>query len=342
MNSNHIFSYKDSGVDIDGAEEFVGYIKQKLAATSHRGVISKIGGFASLFDLSDAIKGIAEPVILSSTDGVGTKLLVAQALGKHDTIGQDLVAMCVNDILVQGGRPLFFLDYIAMGKLNHDILQKIIDGIVIGCNLGKVSLVGGETAEMPDMYSDNKYDLAGFVVGIADKSNLRPDIPSIKEGDALVGIASNGFHSNGYSLLRKLKIDYSTKCGNLTFGELLMKPTFIYTDSILNILPHVKGMAHITGGGLYGNVPRIIPDGLCAEIDLSSWPLIDEFSIVRDRGVSEQEMLKTFNTGLGIVCITDCPDKVINILHDVGNDCYVIGRMISDVKNKVAFVNHLN
>ncbi|MBT6014970.1 MAG: phosphoribosylformylglycinamidine cyclo-ligase, partial [Nitrosomonadales bacterium] len=276
-------TYKNSGVDIEAGNNLIDKIKPYAKSTFRKEVLGSLGGFGSMFEMPEHINN---PVLVSGTDGVGTKLKLAFELNKHDTIGQDLVAMCVNDIIVQGAEPLFFLDYYACGKLNTKIAEKVIKGISDGCKLAKCSLVGGETAEMPGMYLDDEYDLAGFCVGAVDKKKII-DGSDVDEGDVLLGISSSGAHSNGYSLIRKIisekKINLNLNFGNESLGEVLMKPTKIYTQSILEVLKteNISAMAHITGGGLTENIPRVIPEGLKAIISKDSWGMPKLFKWIK-------------------------------------------------------------
>ncbi len=298
-------AYRDAGVDVDAGDALVERIKPWAARTMREGVIGGLGGFGGLFGL----KGYQDPVLVSGTDGVGTKLLVAQQLGRHGTIGIDLVAMCVNDIAVMGAEPLFFLDYFATGKLDVDVAEQVVAGIARGCELSGCALLGGETAEMPGMYGPGHYDLAGFAVGVVERSRIL-DGSSIRPGDRLVGIPSAGLHSNGYSLVRKLlltpELDLSADPGGLgrPLGDELLEPTRLYPRLLLGIREAwpLKGATHITGGGLPGNVPRMLPAGAAARMWRGSWPVPPIFSLLqRVGGLSEAETVKTFNCGLGLV-----------------------------------------
>jgi phosphoribosylformylglycinamidine cyclo-ligase len=325
-------TYKDAGVDIDAGNELVERIKPFVKRTRRPEVLSGIGGFGGLFALPPG--RYREPVLVSGTDGVGTKLMLAQQLDRHDTIGIDLVAMCVNDILVQGAEPLFFLDYFACGKLDTAVAADVIAGIADGCLQAGAALVGGETAEMPDMYSDGDYDLAGFTVGAVERAKLI-DGSAIEAGDALIGIASSGPHSNGYSLIRKI-LD---RAGDAEIdGEpanvRLLAPTRIYVKAILALIEtiRVKGLAHITGGGLTENVPRIFHAALDAEIDTSSWQQGPVFDWLAEHGnVETDEMRRTFNCGVGMVVVVDQSkvDDAIRILTDQGEDAWRIGRIVA-------------
>ncbi len=303
-------TYRDAGVDIDAGNEVVERIKPLVKRSFRPEVMGGLGGFGALFDLSGKYK---EPVLVSGTDGVGTKLKLAQQLNRHDTIGIDLVAMCVNDVLVQGAEPLFFLDYFATGKLDVDTTVAVVGGIAKGCELSGCALIGGETAEMPDMYPPGEYDLAGFCVAGVEKSKIL-DGAKVRAGDVLIGIASSGPHSNGYSLIRRI-YDRAGRPADLDLGDgvklvdALMAPTRLYVKPILELLAGAHGgdvhaMAHITGGGLTENIIRVVPDGLGLRIDASSWPLPPVFEwLQREGNVSREEMWRTFNCGIGFVLI---------------------------------------
>jgi phosphoribosylformylglycinamidine cyclo-ligase len=299
-------SYKDAGVDIDAGDALVERIKPLAKATMRPEVLTGIGGFGAVIEIAKKYK---EPVLISGTDGVGTKLKLGFMLNKHDTVGIDLVAMSVNDILVQGAEPLFFLDYFATGKLELDTAEAVIRGIAEGCKQAGCALIGGETAEMPSMYPDGEYDLAGFAVGVAEKSRLI-DGSSIKPGDVVLGLASTGCHSNGYSLVRKLievsGADLKADFHGRPFGEVLMAPTRIYVKPLLSLMEKlpVKGMAHITGGGLTGNIPRVLPEGCAVELSRSAWnwgPLFDWLQ--KTAQIDNAEMYRTFNCGIGMVVV---------------------------------------
>lgn len=302
-------TYRDAGVDIDAGNAVVERIKPLVARTMRDGVMSGLGGFGALFDLAGRYR---EPVLVSGTDGVGTKLLLAQQLGRHDTIGIDLVGMCVNDVLVQGAQPLFFLDYFATGKLDVDTAVAVVGGIANGCEQAGCALIGGETAEMPDMYEPGSYDLAGFCVGAVEKSELL-DGSRISAGDAIIGIASSGAHSNGYSLIRRIIARAAQPLDSLiddgiSLADALLAPTRIYVKPVLDLLEHqpVHGMAHITGGGLTENITRVVPEQLAVHIDSSSWPQSALFAwLQREGNVSNDEMWRTFNCGIGYVLIVD-------------------------------------
>ena len=315
-------AYKNAGVDIEAGENLVERLKPHIKTTKRSGLMGGVGGFGAFFDLN-AARNYEEPVLVSSTDGVGTKLKLAFQLGRHETVGVDCVAMCVNDIIVHGAEPLYFLDYFATGKLSLDDAEAVIAGVADGCRQAGCALIGGETAEMPGMYDPGEYDLAGFSVGAIEKSGII-DGSAIQDGDVILGLASSGLHSNGFSLVRKL-IDESEGgsygapqpfTNGKTLGEYLLTPTRIYARSILKALtvqtsrdnPAIHGMAHITGGGLPGNVPRILPEGLCAEIDLGAWRADPVFHWLRQLGhLSDEDMLQTFNCGIGMIVI--CPPE---------------------------------
>jgi len=312
-------AYRRAGVDIDAAGELVRRIKPLAQATFNKGVLTDIGGFGGLFKL-DAHE-YADPVLVSSTDGVGTKLLLAFDLDGHSTVGIDLVAMSVNDILVQGAKPLFFLDYFATGKLDVDVAERVIKGISVGCADAGCALLGGETAEMPGFYPDGHYDLAGFCVGIADNSKI-VDGSTIGIGDAVIGIASSGPHSNGYSLIRSILaasgLGPSDRLpgGDQTIAQALLAPTRIYVKTVRNLLRDfpIKGMAHITGGGFYENVPRILPKGVAARLAMDTWEIPPVFHWLKDAGgLSWPEMLQTFNCGIGFMLVVD-KDRAADVL----------------------------
>ncbi|OGQ94451.1 MAG: phosphoribosylformylglycinamidine cyclo-ligase [Deltaproteobacteria bacterium RIFOXYD12_FULL_57_12] len=327
--------YAEAGVDIDKGNEFVARIKNIASKTFRRGVITDIGGFSGLFAIGSTYK---DPVLVSSTDGVGTKLTIAKLCNKHDTIGIDLVAMSVNDIAVGGARPLFFLDYLAVGSLDLEVATDVIKGIARGCEIACCSLIGGETAEMPGMYAPGDYDLAGFVVGITERDKII-DGSEIRVGDRIIGLASTGLHSNGYSLARKicfeelgLTVDQQIKELDCTLGEELLKPTRIYSESLLNLIKNyqVTGMVHITGGGLIDNIPRVLPQGSRAIIDKESWPVPPIFSFLQKKGnVSTQEMCRTFNMGIGMVVIVkeDMAEDAMQHLKALGETPYLIGEI---------------
>ncbi len=299
-------SYRDAGVDIDAGNALVERIKPMARRTSRPEVLGGLGGFGALFDLSGRYR---QPVLVSGTDGVGTKLKLAQRLDRHDSIGIDLVAMCVNDVLVQGAEPLFFLDYFATGRLDVEIAARVVDGIARGCEQAGCALVGGETAEMPDMYAPGDYDLAGFTVGAVEKDRLL-DGSRIQAGDILLGIASSGPHSNGYSLIRRILErtgePFDLDIGGTSLADALMAPTTLYVKPILDLLtgPTLHGLAHITGGGLSENIVRVVPEGLGIDIDASAWPEPAVFEWLRREGnVAREDMWRTFNCGIGFVVI---------------------------------------
>ncbi len=331
-------TYKDAGVDINAANKFVKSLKTLVKPSMRPEVVSDIGGFGSFFALHN--EKYNAPVLVSSTDGVGTKLRIAFMMNKHDTIGIDLVAMCVNDIVVQGAEPLFMLDYISIGKFDEDILTDLVKGIVVGCRQAGCSLVGGETAEMPSFYKDGDYDVAGFVVGVVEKDNII-DGSSITVCDKIVGIASSGVHSNGLSLARKVIFDkkgmnpedFLEELG-CTVGEELLKPTKIYVKTILNLLRdfQIHGIAHITGGGLVDNISRILPKGCMANIHLGCWDVPPVFSLIQSEGgIDDEEMLKTFNNGIGMVLVVRQKDEedVIQRLNALNEKAFVIGEIES-------------
>ncbi len=332
-----IVTYQSSGVDIDGANSFVRSIQNMMGSSCSPAVIRTRGGFGGLFDFSR--EKYHEPVLVSSTDGVGTKLLIAQAVGKHDTIGIDCVAMNVNDILCVGARPLFFLDYIACGKLHQEVLKNVVAGIVKGCRQSGCGLIGGETAEMPGMYGSEEYDLAGFAVGVVEKQKC-VDGSDIRPGDQMIGLASSGLHSNGFSLVRKV---FSPAEQKRLAGELL-KPTRIYVREVLACLENfsLKGIAHITGGAYYEKLTKILPPGMCFIVDRKSWPVPEIFGRVQDQGrVPREDMYKTFNMGIGMVLVVRPQDvvPVKNFLARRRLKTYVIGEVAKDTKRKLRFLN---
>ncbi|WP_133512308.1 phosphoribosylformylglycinamidine cyclo-ligase [Candidatus Thiosymbion oneisti] len=332
---NHIvsLSYRDAGVDIDAGNALVERIKPLAAATFRPGVVTGLGGFGALFELPPG--RYRRPVLVSGTDGVGTKLKLALALGRHDTLGIDLVAMCANDILVAGAEPLFFLDYYATGRLDLEVATSVVAGIARGCELAGCALGGGETAEMPGMYAQGDYDLAGFCVGIVEKDQLlTPE--RVRPGDVLIGLASSGAHANGYSLIRKVieisGADLTAPLGASTLGELLLAPTRIYVKPLLNLIRElpVHGMAHITGGGLPENLPRMLPQGVRACIDPDSWQRPAVFDWIQSQGaVTTPEMLRTFNCGVGMVVCTPAADarRACDLLTRAGEQAWPIGRI---------------
>ena len=331
-------TYKTAGVDITKGDKLIDIIKPFARSTFRKEVIADIGSFGAFFKLD--LSKYKNPVLVSSTDGVGTKLKIAFMLKKHDTVGIDLVAMCVNDILTSGAEPLFFLDYFATGKLSTKTAADVIKGIANGCKMAGCSLIGGETAEMPGLYNEGEYDLAGFSVGIVERNKII-DGSGIRSGDIIIGLSSNGLHSNGYSLARKLflgikkyKPNKFIRELNHTIGEELLKPTRIYVKSILPFLKtfKIKGMAHITGGGITENLPRIIPEGsgLGAVIKKVSWPVHKIFDIIQTSGnISDKEMYRTFNMGIGFILVVSKADvmKIIKKLHSLGEKAFVIGHI---------------
>lgn len=326
--------YKDAGVDIDAGAQLVERIKPIAKRTQRPGVMSGLGGFGSLFELP--LNRYKRPVLVSGTDGVGTKLKLAMMLGKHDTIGIDLVAMCVNDIIVTGAEPLFFLDYYATGKLNLGVASDVIAGIGKGCELSGAALVGGETAEMPGMYEGEDYDLAGFSVGIVEKENII-DGSQVAAGDVLIGLASSGAHSNGYSLIRKvieLQDDLEQTLGGEPLADTLLEPTRIYVKTLLDLISKypVHALAHITGGGITENLPRALPNNTVANVTLGSWPTPALFDWLQEEGnISDNEMLKTFNCGIGmVVCVAEKDAKnVLTHLNNNGESAFIIGNISS-------------
>jgi phosphoribosylformylglycinamidine cyclo-ligase len=333
QNAKSSLSYRDAGVDIDAGDALVDRIKPLAKKTLREGVLAGIGGFGALFEVPKRYK---EPVLVSGTDGVGTKLKLAFHLNRHDTVGQDLVAMSVNDILVQGAESLFFLDYFACGKLDVDTAARVVGGIAKGCELAGCALIGGETAEMPSMYPDGEYDLAGFAVGVVEKSKII-DGKSIVPGDVVLGLASSGAHSNGYSLVRKIiersNPDLEAKFdGERTLADCIMAPTRIYVKQVLATLEQVsiKGMAHITGGGLTENVPRVLPENTQAVLHKAAWPRPKLFQWLQAEGnVAEDEMHRVFNCGIGMAVIVAAADadKAIAVLQAQGETVYRIGEI---------------
>ncbi|BBL71888.1 phosphoribosylformylglycinamidine cyclo-ligase [Methylogaea oryzae] len=326
--------YRSAGVDINAGNALVERIKPIAARTRIPGVLAGLGGFGSLFELpKDRFRN---PVLVAGTDGVGTKLKLAQQLDRHDTIGIDLVGMCVNDIVVQGAEPLFFLDYFACGKLDVDVAASVVAGIGQGCEQAGCALVGGETAEMPGMYAEGDYDLAGFCVGAVEKDDIL-DGSKVRRGDVLIGLASSGPHSNGYSLIRKIVersgVDLASDLDGASLGDRLMAPTRIYVKSLLQLVKElpVHALAHITGGGLTENLPRVLPKGVCAVIDLESWrrPAVFDW-LQKQGGVEESEMLRTFNCGIGmILCVpAGHSDAAVARLNALGEQACVIGEIV--------------
>ena len=334
-------TYKSAGVDVKEGQRAVALMKNAVKETFTKNVLTGLGGFGGLFELD--LTGIEKPVLVSGTDGVGTKLKLAFMMDKHDTIGRDCVAMCVNDILCQGAKPLFFLDYLATGKLEAKKAETIVTGIAKACKESGASLIGGETAEMPGFYDDGEYDLAGFVVGIVDKDRMITG-KNIGPGDALVGISSSGMHSNGFSLARKILFqqenmkptDYSPRLGT-TIGEALLIPTKLYVKPILQLMEtvKVKGMSHITGGGFYENIPRMLPEGLGVEMKRGSFPVPEIFRMIQDLGkIDEKEMYNTFNMGIGMVLAVakEDLDKTLRTLAESGEEAFYMGDVVSKTR----------
>jgi len=335
--SNKPMTYRDAGVDIDAGEALVDAIKPLAASTKRAGADGALGGFGGLFDLKAA--GFKDPILVSGTDGVGTKLMLAFATGRHETIGIDLVAMCANDVLAQGAEPLFFLDYFATGKLETGTAAKVVGGIAEGCRQAGCTLVGGETAEMPGMYAPGHYDLAGFVVGAVERSDVLPKTDEMNAGDVLIGLPSSGPHANGYSLVRRIVersgLSWDDKApfdDKLTLGEALLAPTRIYVKSVLQLikLKRIKGLAHITGGGLTENAPRMCPDHLVPKFDYSAWELPPVFKWLQEIGqVSDEEMRRTFNCGVGMVLAVEpaVAQPLMERLFNEGEAPFVIGEL---------------
>ncbi|NVK88317.1 MAG: phosphoribosylformylglycinamidine cyclo-ligase, partial [Gammaproteobacteria bacterium] len=337
-------SYKDAGVDIDAGNALVDRIKGVAKRTRRPEVMAGLGGFGALFELP---KGYQEPVLVSGTDGVGTKLRLAMDAGIHDSIGIDLVAMCVNDLIVGGAEPLFFLDYYATGKLDVDIAAAVVDGIGKGCELSGCALVGGETAEMPGMYEGSDYDLAGFCVGIVEKSKIL-DGNAISEGDHIIAMASSGPHSNGYSLVRKIievsGADLNQPFADTTLGKALLEPTRIYVKSLLDVIKRfdVHGLAHITGGGFTENIPRVLPANTQATIDTNSWELPPIFAWLQENGnVELSEMYRTFNCGVGMVVVVPAAQsaEVIAALNEHGENAWLLGQIDAQTSSHQVVMN---
>ena len=336
-------TYADAGVDIEKASNLVENIKKIAQQTPRSGVMGEIGGFGGLFSLN--IGNLTSPVLVSSTDGVGTKLKIAFMTGTHDTVGIDLVAMCVNDIVVEGAKPLFFLDYLSMGKLDTDIAIAVVAGVGEGCRQAGCALLGGETAEMPGFYKGNEYDLVGFVVGIVENSKII-DGTEIRVGNQIIGISSSGLHSNGYSLVRKicfdiLKLDVDTYVPDLgqTIGEELLTPTKIYSDTVHPIIRDLPifGLAHITGGGITDNILRVIPEGCGILLRKNSWEIPPVFNFLREAGnITEPEMMRTFNNGIGFIAIVpeDSTQEIVERLVAVNEKAFVIGEVVERKDSK--------
>ena len=344
-------SYRDAGVDIDAGNELVERIKPAVKSTKRPGSDTEIGGFGGLFDLKAA--GFKDPILVAANDGVGTKLKIAIDSGVHDTVGIDLVAMCVNDLIVQGAEPLFFLDYYATGKLENDVAVAVVEGIAAGCRDANCALIGGETAEMPGMYKAGDYDLAGFCVGAAERGNMLPN-DDIQEGDVIIGLRSSGVHSNGYSLVRKIVelsgLNWQSPApfeDGVTLGEALLRPTRIYVRQILAALKNgvpIKALAHITGGGFTENIPRVLPDNLAASIDRSAIVAPPVFNwLASEGGIETDEMMRTFNCGVGMVLVTsaDQKDALIKELEDTGEEPLVLGELVAREGDAVVYSGEL-
>jgi len=330
-------AYKQAGVDIAAGNEAVERMKKHVKRTFRPEVLTDLGGFGGLFGLNK--DKYEEPVLVSGTDGVGTKLKIAFAMDKHDTIGIDAVAMCVNDIIVQGAEPLFFLDYLACGKVEPEKIEAIVKGIADGCQQAGCALIGGETAEMPGMYQGEEYDIAGFTVGIVDKKKII-DGTTIAPGDAVIGVASSGIHSNGYSLVRRLLLEQSgyslqdalPELDGAKLGDVLIEPTKIYVKSALALAEQVtvKGMAHITGGGFIENIPRVLPEGVNVNVEYGSWPIQPIFNLMQAKGsITNRDMFTTFNMGIGLVVVVPAEqaDKALSVLAEQGEKAYRIGEV---------------
>lgn len=325
-------AYAQSGVDVEAGYEVVERIKKHVARTERLGVMGALGGFGGMFDLTKL--DVKEPVLVSGTDGVGTKLMLAIQYDKHDTIGQDCVAMCVNDIVAAGAEPLYFLDYIATGKNEPAKLEQVVAGVAEGCVQAGCGLIGGETAEMPGMYREDDYDLAGFAVGIAEKSQII-DGSKVKEGDILLGLASSGIHSNGYSLVRRVFADFDggallPELNGKALKDVLLEPTRIYVQQVLPLVKDelVNGIAHITGGGFIENIPRMFSDGLAAEVEEDKIPVLPIFTALETYGkINHEEMFEIFNMGIGLVLAVS-PEKVEKVRESVNEDVYEIGRIV--------------
>jgi phosphoribosylformylglycinamidine cyclo-ligase len=342
-NPENGLTYKDAGVDIDAGEALVKRIAPAARATRRRGADADLGGFGGLFDLRAA--GFKDPILVAGTDGVGTKLKLAIDTGRFEGLGQDLVAMCVNDIVVQGAEPLFFLDYYATGKLDVNTAAVVVEGIARACKESGCALIGGETAEMPGVYAKGDFDLAGFAVGAVERAAILPKTGAMREGDVVIGIASSGVHSNGFSLVRKVveksRLSLDAPCPfapGKSLGEALLTPTRLYVRAALEAMHSsngsgggVKGLAHITGGGITDNLPRCLPDGLDAQVDLDAVPVLPVFKwLARQAGIAESEMLRTFNCGIGLVAVADekHAGHVIDAFQEAGGQASRIGRLV--------------
>ena len=336
MKNSYSNSYKDAGVDVTAGYKSVELMKQFVKKTYSKEVISDLGGFGGLYELN--IEKLKEPILVSGTDGVGTKLKLAFLMDKHDTIGQDCVAMCVNDIICSGAKPLFFLDYMALGKNVPEVVATIVKGVADGCIQAGCSLVGGETAEMPGFYPEDEYDLAGFAVGVVDKEKIINN-ETVEIGDKIIGLSSSGVHSNGFSLVRKV-FDvnkenikkYYDELG-MTLGECLLQPTKIYVKPVLELMKNVtvKGISHITGGGFYENMPRMINDRVALKIYKNSYPVLPIFNLIQKTGdIPERDMYNTFNMGIGMAIIVkeNETQKALDILKEQGEDAYLIGEVV--------------
>ena len=330
-------TYREAGVNIDAADEALKSIRDVVHKTFNERVLDELGSFGAMYDFSNM--SVADPVLVSSVDGVGTKLKLAFMTGKHDTVGIDLVSHCVNDVLVQGARPLFFLDYLGFGVLDPRIVADVIRGVAAGCRYAGCALIGGETAEMPEMYTPGEYDLVGTIVGVVDRNKII-DGSTITAGDAIVGLKSSGLHTNGYSLARKvcfevagLKCDDPFPGTSRSVGDELLEPHRNYARivQVLTRIVDIKGMAHVTGGGVTDNLPRILPDGLAAEVDLSAWQVPPVFEFIRKTGrVAQPEMLRTFNMGIGYIVVVDAGDagRMLETLEQAGENAKLIGQVV--------------
>ena len=346
MNNSRSDAYAAAGVDITAGYRAVELMKKHIASTRTEGVCSDIGGFGGMFELD--LTGISRPILVSGTDGVGTKLRLAFLMDKHDTVGVDCVAMCVNDIICGGAKPLFFLDYIACGKNVPERMEAIVKGVCDGCIQSGAALIGGETAEMPGFYPEDEYDLAGYVTGVVDKDKII-DNETMEAGDVVIALPSSGVHSNGFSLVRKVfDVENSDikspveALGGKSIGETLLTPTRIYVKPVLKLIDEVavKGISHITGGGFYENIPRSIPDGLCAKIDKASVKVLPIFDLIAETGgISERDMFNTFNMGVGMSIVVGKEDaqKALQVLTDAGEEPYIIGEIIRG-ENKIELI----